>query len=402
MPRLAIAMLVAALAVTATAAVAPPRRALLQSGLADALNAVTGGGAKPAAPPAPGGGTAVLAATPTATPTVTPTSGGGTTPPPTKGPPAPPPSKEAVPAPPPSNGGGTAPPPFKQAASAPSPSNGGGAPSPSPSKGGAPAPSPTKGGAPAPSPTNAPAPSPSNGGAPAPAPASAAPAPSPGKAPDGGDNPAPPPGKPPGPPPKDLTVGPEGKVADDGKGGGLLPSDKAAADDTRGAKAIQPTALGIKAAGEPQKDISGKGVLTGTPIEVGSARSQGGARATSTVSFAGDLNSASNDQPKPQLTNAPAYGGSGPSGGTYGITWLNAPVYTIHRRERGDWGWGFGSSELVTVVLDNWEARVNNWLSFNPTFKAPAVGYTFGWPRYEYLWVSVGTKRGVEFVWVTI
>ena len=277
-----------------------------------------------------------------------------------------------------------------------------------------------KGGAPAPSPANAPAPSPAKGGAPAPAPAGAAPAPSPG---NGRDFPAPPPGKPPGPSPKEIDKAPIGKIADDGKGSDVMPSDAAAASDTRGAKAVQPTAVGIKAAGEfffgaveltqkalsatpdahpppqtlfihagdTQKDVSGKNLLVGTPIDVPSAKSQSGAKTTSAVTFTSDLNSAANGLPKPELTNAPAYGGRvGSSGGTYGITWLNANVYTIS--ESGGW-----LDSRATIVLDHWEARVNSWSGFDPIFRAPAVGYTFTWTAWEYLWVR--GERGVEAVW---
>lgn len=164
-------------------------------------------------------------------------------------------------------------------------------------------------------------------------------------------------------------------------------------------RCAQPSPTPPSLPGDPQKDVTGKNLVTGTPIDVGSAKAQGGARATPVVSFTGDLNAGGDGAlPKAELTNAPAYGGGGgPSGGSYGVTWLNAGVFTIPRRERGDWGWGWGSSELVTVVLDNWEARVNRWGGFDPVFKAPAVGYTFGWPRWEYLWVrGVFETRGSE------
>ena len=44
--------------------------------------------------------------------------------------------------------------------------------------------------------------------------------------------------------------------------------------------------------------------------------------------------------------------------------------------------------QIVTIVLDNWEARVNGW-GPQPLYRAPAVGFTYRWDRYEYLWVCL-------------
>lgn len=376
MPRLAV---VTALAFVVAASA---ERSLLQANIIDNLV-----GSNPVTAAAPSGDKPPSKPPPTTPPA---NSNDNNAPPPSKSP-----AKPAAAAPAAGGGGGGAAPQPKPQAPAAAPASGGGgnAPAPSPQNKASPAPAPASqnSASPAPAPSKAsPAPAPAKASAaPAPAP-STAPAPAPaqnGTAPDGGDIPVAPPGKPPGLPPKN-DKGPSGKIADDGKGSDVMPSDKAAAEDTRGAKAIQPTALGIKTEGEPQKDVSGKNLVTGTPIDVGSAKAQGGARATSAVSFTGDLNSNSGGLPKAELTNAPTYGGSsGPSGGSYGVTWLNANVFTIPRRHWGDWGWG-GSQQLVTVVLDNWSARVNRWGGFDPVFRAPAVGYTFSWPRWEYLWYA--------------
>lgn len=39
-------------------------------------------------------------------------------------------------------------------------------------------------------------------------------------------------------------------------------------------------------------------------------------------------------------------------------------------------------------MLDNWEARVNGW-GPQPLYRAPTVGFTYRWDRYEYLWVCL-------------
>ena len=135
----------------------------------------------------------------------------------------------------------------------------------------------------------------------------------------------------------------------------------------------------------------------GTPIDVNQAKSQSGAKQASSASFTDELNSAGdNGGAKPELRGAPSWGGGGSSGTSYGITWLSANVYTIPRYDPGSLGFlgailGWGSSQLVTIVLDDWAARVNGW-GPQPVFRSPAVGFTFAWNINEYRWY--GAKYG--------
>jgi hypothetical protein len=220
-----------------------------------------------------------------------------------------------------------------------------------------------------------------NNNAPAPGPAAAAPSPS--------DS------------PPEILAGPSGKVKDNGSGAEGLPSNDAARSDSRGAKAVAPTQLGIKGTGAQQKDESGKGLITGTPIDIESAKSQNGARQASSASFADDLNSAGENSGGGQLRGAPAWGGGSGGGGNYPLYWLNANVYTIPRYDPGAFGFlgsilGFGASQVVTIVLDNWSAKIPSW-GPSPVFKAPAVGYTFAWSLYEYRWYA--SRYGGNWGW---
>lgn len=207
------------------------------------------------------------------------------------------------------------------------------------------------------------------------------------KAPDGGDLPPAPPGKPSGEPPA-IDKGPSGIVKDDGQGSDLLPSDSSAASDTRGAKSVQPTALGIKATGDAQKDESGKGLITGVPIDVENAKSQNGAKQASSASFESTFNDAGNNGlVTPEVRGARAYGGGS---GTVNapVQWLHAGIYTIPRYEAQGFlsaVTGLGATQVVTIVLENWAAKLMNY-GPSPIFRAPSVGYSFSWGRYEYLW----------------
>ena len=202
----------------------------------------------------------------------------------------------------------------------------------------------------------------------------------------------------PGDAPPEVTAGPSGKVKDaSGAGTDSIPSNDAVKGDARGAKLVAPTQLGIKGTGAQQTDESGKGLTVGTPIDVNQAKSQNGAKQASSASFTDELNSAGdNGGAKPELRGAPSWGGGGGGGGSYGIMWLSANVYTIPRYDPGSLGFlgailGWGSSQLVTIVLDDWAARVNGW-GPQPVFRSPAVGFTFAWNLNEYRWY--GAKYG--------
>ena len=191
-------------------------------------------------------------------------------------------------------------------------------------------------------------------------------------APDGGDIPPAPPGKPAGLPDKTVPAGPTGQQKDDGKGSALIPSDADAASNTRGAQALPPQDIGIKTTGARQEDPSGKGLVMGVPIDVGQAKSQSGAKQADSKSFSGTFNEGTNaGLEAPELRGAPAWGGSGPSGGSYGVTWLNAGIYTIPRRE---------SQGILSAITGIGSSQVGGVLGGRKTclffFFAPPVGAT--------------------------
>jgi hypothetical protein len=159
---------------------------------------------------------------------------------------------------------------------------------------------------------------------------------------------------------------------------------------------VAPSAIGIKTTGDAQKDESGKGLQTGVPVDVESAKSQSGARQASSVSFESNFNDAANNGLEtPELRGVPAYNGGGTVNAP--VQWLHAGIYTIPRYEANGFLsaiTGFGASQILTVVLENWTAKLVGFGN-TPIFRAPSVGFTYTWSRYEYLWVNFSFQRGL-------
>lgn len=135
--------------------------------------------------------------------------------------------------------------------------------------------------------------------------------------------------------------------------------------------------------GQPQKLIGGAGGLApGTPIDAAATAAKSGA-STSSVSLTSEANAIASS------ANLKTPNWRGGQGFTYpSVQWLNTNVWLIPFYSAGDWvsaltGWG--ASQSVTVVLDNWSCLLN-WGFISPTYTAPSVSWTYSYPYYTYLW----------------
>lgn len=149
-------------------------------------------------------------------------------------------------------------------------------------------------------------------------------------------------------------MGPSGIQADNGSKDSIVPTDKEAKDNSRGAKAapVDKVFPGVEIkndAKEKQEDLSGKGLVVGSVINAESAISASRSSAQGvdvkqgpSQNFASLFNEApeSSGNIKPELRGVPQWGGGGGGGnggGSYSgnnyypINWLNANVYTIPR-----------------------------------------------------------------------
>ena len=163
-----------------------------------------------------------------------------------------------------------------------------------------------------------------------------------------------PPGKPAGLPPKEIPVGPSGIQPDNGSKDSIVPTDKEAKDNSRGAKPapVDKVFPGVEIKGdakEKQEDFSGKGLVVGSVINpesaISASRSSGGSQGVEvkqgpSQNFASLFNEApeSSGNIKPELRGVPSWGGNGGSGSGsyqgnnyYPINWQNANVYAIPR-----------------------------------------------------------------------
>ena len=150
-------------------------------------------------------------------------------------------------------------------------------------------------------------------------------------------------------------MGPSGIQPDNGSKDSIVPTDKEAKDNSRGAKAapVDKVFPGVEVkndAKEKQSDPSGKGLVVGSVINpesaISASRSSGGAQGVEvkqgpSQNFASLFNEApeSSGNIKPELRGVPQWGGGGGGGGGgsfsgsnyYPINWLNANVYAIPR-----------------------------------------------------------------------
>ena len=57
---------------------------------------------------------------------------------------------------------------------------------------------------------------------------------------------------------------------------------------------------------------------------------------------------------------------------------------------------GRGSKQLVTIVLENWEAKIQSW-GPDPVYRAPTVAFTWEFGLYEWMWYASNTGSASSF-----